>query len=77
MAYRYRCGECGFKTSWGTESQGERDQVAHYADRHPGLYPGGTVETNTKNPEGNGCLGCLGALAVLFLLLMLAASCGR
>ncbi|MEV4615480.1 hypothetical protein AB0K43_23255 [Kitasatospora sp. NPDC049258] len=77
MAYRYRCGECGFKTSWGPESQGERAQIAHYAGRHPGLHPGGTVETNTKNPDGGGCLGCLGALAVLFLLFVLAAACGR
>ncbi|MFD9124078.1 hypothetical protein [Kitasatospora sp. NPDC059571] len=73
MAYRYRCGECGFKTSWGTESQGEQQQIAHYADRHPGLAPGGLVETNAKNPDsGNGCLLFI-AFAILFLLL--AASC--
>ncbi|GLW72713.1 hypothetical protein Kpho02_50120 [Kitasatospora phosalacinea] len=75
MAYRYRCGECGFKTSWGTESQGERAQIAHYADRHPDLYPGGTVETNGKDPSGG--IGCLGVLAVLFLLFVLAVSCSR
>lgn len=75
MAYRYRCGECGFKTSWGTESQGERAQITHYTDRHPGLCPGGTVEANTKNPQGGS--GCLGVLAVLFLLFVLAVSCSR
>jgi hypothetical protein len=75
MAYRYRCGECGFKTSWGTESQGEREQIAHYTHRHPGLLPGGTVEANTKNPEGG--IGCLGLLAVLFLLFVLAVACNR
>ncbi|MFJ1707411.1 hypothetical protein [Kitasatospora sp. NPDC088346] len=75
MAYRYRCGECGFKTSWGTESQGERQQSAHYADRHTGLVPGGLVETNTKNPDGGN--SCLTFVAVAILLLLLAASCHR
>ncbi|GJF35152.1 hypothetical protein KNE206_78520 [Kitasatospora sp. NE20-6] len=75
MAYRYRCGECGFKTSWGTESQGEQEQITHYTHRHPGLRPGGTVEANTKNPEGG--IGCLGFLAVLLLLFVLAAACSR
>ncbi|MFJ5881458.1 hypothetical protein [Kitasatospora cineracea] len=77
MAYRYRCGECGFKTSWGTESQGELAQELHYTDHHPGLLPGGTVEVNGKNPasqRGEGCLGCLAVLVLLFLLL---ASCHR
>ena len=74
MAYRYRCGECGFKTSWGTESQGAEQQIDHYADRHPTIVPGGQVETNSKSPSGgNGCLGCLGFIAVAILLLMFTA----
>jgi hypothetical protein len=77
MAYRYRCGECGFKTSWGTESQGQREQDSHYADRHPGLHPGGTVEVNGKNPAPENSGGCLGCLAVLVLLFLLLASCHR
>jgi hypothetical protein len=73
MAYRYRCGECGFKTPWGTESHGEQQQIAHYADRHPGLAPGGQVETNNKNPSGG--KGCLTLIVITVLLLFLASAC--
>ena len=73
MSYRYWCGECGFKTSWGTESEGERQQIAHYAERHPGIVPGGQVETNTKDPGGGS--GCLGFIGIVILLLILAAAC--
>jgi hypothetical protein len=75
MAYRYRCGECGFKTSWGTESQGEQQQIAHYTNRHPGLAPGGQVETNTKNPGGGN--GCFTFIVIAILLLFLASTCHR
>ncbi|MFF3215838.1 hypothetical protein ACFYYB_35130 [Streptomyces sp. NPDC002886] len=75
MAFRYRCGECGFKPSWGTESQNEREQIEHYADRHPGLHFGGTVEANAKSPEGG--IGCLGVLGVPYLLFLIAAACSR
>ncbi|CAK7283991.1 hypothetical protein ACNFR7_04500 [Streptomyces sp. RM1] len=73
MAYRYWCGECSFKSSWGTESQGEKEQLEHYRVHHPGLVPGGQVETNRKNPEGGG--SCLAIIAVAVLLVFLAASC--
>jgi hypothetical protein len=75
MAYRYRCGECGYKTSWGTESQGEQQQIAHYANRHPGLPVGGQVEANTKNPSGGS--GCLTFVLIAVLLLLLASSCSH
>jgi len=73
MAYRYWCGECGFKTTWGTESQGEQQQIEHYAHNHPAIAPGGRVETNRKNPGGGS--GCLAFIAIAILLLLLAASC--
>lgn len=73
MAYRYWCGECGFKTPWLTQSEGEQRQIDHYAARHPGIEPGGQVEVNRKNPGGSG--GCLTAVAVVVLLLLVAASC--
>ncbi len=73
MAYRYSCGECGFKTSWGTESQGERQQIDHYAARHPALAPGGSVEVNRKNPSGGS--GCVAFFVIAVLLLLLVASC--
>jgi len=71
MAYRYWCGECGFKTTWGTESQGEQQQIEHYAHNHPAIAPGGRVETNHKNPSGGS--GCLAFIAVAILLLLFAA----
>ncbi|MFE9456741.1 hypothetical protein [Streptomyces californicus] len=74
MAYRYRCGECGFSTRWTTESEAEDLSIAHYADRHPRLVPGGSVEINRKNPESVGCLTLLG---IALLLLLIIASCGR
>ncbi|WP_354644327.1 hypothetical protein [Kitasatospora camelliae] len=75
MAYRYRCGECGFKTGWLSESQGEQQQMEHYSKRHPGLLPGGLVETNHKDPSGG--FGCAEVVGVLVVLLLLAASCRR
>lgn len=72
MAYRYRCGECGFSTRWTTQSEAEDLSVAHYADRHPHLVPGGSVETNRKNPQSSGCLPLIG---IALLLLLIIASC--
>ncbi|ASU84471.1 hypothetical protein CDO52_18170 [Nocardiopsis gilva YIM 90087] len=75
MAYRYRCGECTFKTGWITESEAEDRAVAHYADHHPQLIPGGMVEFNAEKRDSHGCLGCIPVVAILFLLLMIASSC--
>ncbi|GAA2228353.1 hypothetical protein [Kitasatospora sp. NPDC001175] len=75
MAYRYWCGECSFKTPWLTESQGEQQQIEHYAKRHPGVPPGGHVEVDRRNPVGG--RGCLQMVAIALLLLILAASCRR
>lgn len=72
MAFRYSCGECGFSTPWTTESEAEDLAVAHYADRHPNLTPGGTVQVNRKDPTG---LGCLPMLGIAILLLVIVASC--
>ncbi|MFE0641747.1 hypothetical protein ACFW2Y_09090 [Streptomyces sp. NPDC058877] len=74
MAYRYRCGDCRFATRWTTESEVEDISVAHYADRHPGLLPGGHIEINSKNPHSPGFLLILG---IGFLLLLIIASCRR
>ncbi|MQS16881.1 hypothetical protein F7Q99_33015 [Streptomyces kaniharaensis] len=75
MAYRYWCGECGYRTPWLGESRAQELQIEHYAKRHPDVPPGGSVETNRKKPgEGPGCLATLG---VVILLLVLAASCHR
>lgn len=72
MAYRYWCGECGFKTDWTSESQIEHQQMKHYASRHPRIPPGGLVETNRKNPNG---ISCARVAALLVLLLIVAVSC--
>jgi hypothetical protein len=74
MAYRFWCGECGFKTPWLSESQGAERQLSHYEKQHPGIPPGGHVEANRKNPEGGGCLQVLG---IIVLLLIIAAACRR
>ncbi|MFD5498493.1 hypothetical protein ACFWJS_02030 [Streptomyces sp. NPDC127061] len=75
MAYRFWCGECGFKTPWLAESEGEQRQLAHYTKQHPGIPAGGHVETNRKNPQGG--LGCLQVTGILVLLLIVAAACRR
>ncbi|MGW2180875.1 hypothetical protein ACWCXX_22840 [Streptomyces sp. NPDC001732] len=74
MSYRFWCGECGFKTPWLSESQGEKRQLEHYEKQHPGILPGGHVEANRKDPEGGGCLSVLG---IIVLLLIIAAACQR
>ncbi|WP_405020797.1 hypothetical protein OHV05_31920 [Kitasatospora sp. NBC_00070] len=75
MAYRYWCGECGFRTGWLTESQVERQQTEHYAARHPEIFPGGQVETDRRNP--NRAVGCAQLVGLLVMVLILAASCRR
>ncbi|MGW2088172.1 hypothetical protein [Streptomyces sp. NPDC001880] len=76
MAYRFWCGECGFKTPWLAESEGAQRQLEHYTKQHPGILAGGHVETNRKSPQGNG-LGCLQVAGILVLLLFIAAACQR
>jgi hypothetical protein len=73
VAYRYWCGECGFRTAWLNESQGQERQIEHYARRHPGIDPGGHVEVNRRRPGA--ARGCAKALGLVVLLLILAASC--
>jgi hypothetical protein len=70
--HRYWCGECGYHTSWITESEGADRQIEHYARRHPDVEPGGWVEF--RKDRGNG-VGCLGIVGILFLLLLLASTC--
>lgn len=72
MAYRFWCGECGFKTPWLSESEGGQRQLDNYMTQHPGIPPGGHVEANRKNPEGIG--GCLQAVAVIIVLLVILAA---
>ncbi|MEV8100743.1 hypothetical protein [Kitasatospora sp. NPDC085879] len=71
MAYRYWCGECGFKTAWLGESQGEQRLVEHYAKQHPGIRPGGQVESRRKRPDGGS--GCALVVGLVVLMLILAA----
>ncbi|MEK8143423.1 hypothetical protein NKH18_18835 [Streptomyces sp. M10(2022)] len=73
MAYRYWCGDCGFKTSWGPESQGAEQHLKHYASRHP-VSTWGQVEINSRNPRGIGCAQIAG---LIILLLIIVASCQR
>ncbi|MEV8456979.1 hypothetical protein AB0467_30125 [Streptomyces sp. NPDC052095] len=73
MAFRFWCGECGFKTAWLAESEGAQRQLEHYAKQHPGIPAGGHVETNRKNPGRKS--GCLGTVGILVLLLILTAAC--
>ncbi|MEY9845032.1 ribosomal protein S27AE [Streptacidiphilus sp. BW17] len=71
-SYRYRCGECGYRTPWGHQSQGERGIASHYEKRHPYLDPGGIVEYRQGS---SGCgAGCLVAVGILVLLLVIAAA---
>lgn len=70
--YRYWCGECHYRTPWLAESEGAAEQVAHYAQRHPAVPPGGRVEVRDKRGDGGGCLAVLG---ILLLLVVLAPSC--
>ncbi|MBC3839488.1 hypothetical protein GXW82_02495 [Streptacidiphilus sp. 4-A2] len=74
--YRYRCGECGYKTPWGTEYTGSGSIVVHYQQRHPGLPAGGMVEVNSGAAVAAGKVtsGCAtGCLVVVGLLILLAA----
>ncbi|MFJ7205411.1 hypothetical protein ACIQWR_17935 [Streptomyces sp. NPDC098789] len=77
MNYRFWCGECGFKTTWGDPSEAGRQHEDHYTARHPGLPLGGQVETGTKGPAAGGGLGCVGMVVAVVLLLIIAAACGR
>jgi hypothetical protein len=70
--YRYWCGECHYRTSWLTESEGVEQQLQHYARRHPSVEPGGRVEVRQGSNNGIGCLTLVG---ILFLLLLLAPTC--
>ncbi|MFH9659644.1 hypothetical protein ACH4NF_17925 [Streptomyces sp. NPDC017248] len=69
--YRYRCGECGHRTAWGSESTGAKAIEAHYGRSHPRVVPGGTVEFRKGSSSGGA--GCLIALGVLVLLLIIAS----
>jgi len=73
--YRYWCGECGYRTAWVTESDGAGAQEIHYASKHPGIVPGGRVESNHGRKSG-GAAGCLGVLGGLVLVLVLVSMCG-
>jgi hypothetical protein len=71
-SYRYRCGECGHRTGWGSESQGGQAIAAHYGRSHPHVDPGGVVEFRKGSSSGGG-LGCLIALGIVVLLLIMAS----
>ncbi|MFE3826344.1 hypothetical protein [Streptomyces sp. NPDC059092] len=70
-SYRYRCGECGHRTAWGSESQGAEAIESHYGRGHPHVVPGGMAEFR-RGPSCGGS-GCALALGVLVLLLIIAS----
>ncbi|EME63736.1 hypothetical protein [Amycolatopsis decaplanina] len=42
--FRYRCGECRYRTPWLDESEGAWQLAEHYRRRHPRVGPGGEFE---------------------------------
>ncbi|WP_020659459.1 hypothetical protein [Amycolatopsis benzoatilytica] len=72
--YRYWCGECSYRTAWVTESEVAGVREIHYASKHPGIVPGGRVESNHGGKSGGGA-GCLGLVGGLVLILVLASMC--
>ncbi|MFC9288584.1 hypothetical protein [Streptomyces sp. NPDC057052] len=70
-SYRYRCGECGHRTAWASESRGAEAIGAHYSRSHPDVLPGGMVEFRKGSSSGGA--GCLLVLGVLVLLLIIAS----
>ncbi|MEU2630093.1 hypothetical protein [Kitasatospora sp. NPDC007106] len=75
MAHRYWCGECSFKTPWLSTAEGERQQIAHYAAKHPGTPPGGQVEHRRGGSRAG--RGYLRLAAVALVLLAVVAACHR
>ncbi|MET7643334.1 hypothetical protein ABZS83_06730 [Streptomyces sp. NPDC005426] len=72
MAFRFWCGECGFKTPWMGESQGAQRQLDHYVKQHPGIPAGGHVETDRRSPEGGfGFLHMAGIGLLLLIVVVL------
>ncbi|GAA1181270.1 hypothetical protein GCM10009654_43060 [Streptomyces hebeiensis] len=67
-SYRYRCGECGHRTAWGSESRGAEAIGAHYGRSHPHVVPGGVVEFRKGSSCGGGCLIALVTLALLLIV---------
>ncbi|MFH8801244.1 hypothetical protein ACH4F6_16850 [Streptomyces sp. NPDC017936] len=68
-SYRYRCGECGHRTAWGSESRGAEAIEAHYGRRHPNVLPGGMAEFRKGSSfDGSGCLLVLGVLVLLLVI---------
>ncbi|WP_255311987.1 hypothetical protein [Streptomyces sp. PTY087I2] len=75
MAYRYWCGECTSRTPWLSNARAQQAQIDHYAEKHPGIPPGGHVEVHRGDPQGG--LGCLVFIGITVALLIVAASCHR
>ncbi|GGP59621.1 hypothetical protein [Streptomyces sindenensis] len=73
MVYRYWCGDCSFKTPWLEESEGLRQQIEHYAARHPGTPPGGQIES--RRGDSGGARACLQLAAIALVLLAILAAC--
>lgn len=73
MIYRYWCGDCSFKTPWLGESEGLRQQIEHYAGKHPGTPLGGQIESRRR--ESGGARACLQLAAIALVLLAILAAC--
>ncbi|MFE0777366.1 hypothetical protein [Streptomyces sp. NPDC058861] len=71
--HRYWCGECSFKTPWRRGPEGLHRQIEHYAAKHPGLPPGGQVETRGRSSARR--YGRLLLAAVALVLLAAVAVC--
>ncbi|MGW4384708.1 hypothetical protein [Kitasatospora sp. NPDC004531] len=70
MADRYWCDECGYRTPRLDPGDAEHRLLEHCAAHHPGIPPGGQVETG----RGLGGCACLGLTVLLLLLAALAAA---
>lgn len=71
--HRYWCGECSFKTPWRRDPEGLRQQIGHYALKHPGVPPGGQVESRGRCSVR--ARGYLLVAAVALVLLAAMAVC--
>ncbi|SFS66249.1 hypothetical protein [Saccharopolyspora flava] len=71
--YRYRCGECPFRTPWTSASQAAERRTRHCARHHPDLPPSGRVERRRPPFEGLPTLVLVATLLLLLPVLVLCA----
>lgn len=72
--YRNSCGECAYRTSWGTESSSNEEIVRHYERAHPDVFPGGVVEYNPKR-QSSSTSPLIWVIGIVILLCFLVSQC--